>query len=185
MRLFVGVDLPDGLAEPLAAVQARFEGATGLDFTDPGQAHVTLKFLGEVDEERVPALVSALEAAVEQSGVGPFDATFGGLGVFPNESYIRVLWLGCEDGGEELTALHEAVETAAVDLGFDPADHAFTPHVTLARMCHAGGKDLVRSTLGELDPTVGTTRVTDVRVTESVLDESGPTYRTVASIPLS
>ena len=62
-RLFVSVDL-DGLAENVAAVQERFEDASGLRFTDPEQTHVTLKFLGDTDEDRVPELADELAAAV-------------------------------------------------------------------------------------------------------------------------
>lgn len=182
-RLFVGVDLDD-LAEAVAGVQDLFADASGLSFIDPEQAHVTLKFLGETDEERVDDLVRELEAAVGDSGVGPFEAEFGGLGVFPSLEYISVVWLGTREGGDELTALHEAVEERAVAMGFEAEDHEFTPHVTLARMQHAGGKELVQDVVQNRDPDVGTLRLEAVRLTESVLTEDGPEYSTVAAFPL-
>ncbi len=186
MRLFVSVDLPDRLADDLRAIQSPFEDASGLEFTDPEQAHVTLKFLGEVPSERTAAIEAALESAVERADVAPFEATFGGLGVFPSPEYIRVLWLGVRDGAgaAELTALHEAVETETTALGFDSEDHEFTPHVTLARMRHAGGKELVQRELAARDPTAGSTTVESIRLTESQLTEEGPEYRMVARIPL-
>jgi len=182
-RLFVSVDL-DGLAEEVEVVQELFEGASGLNFVDPGQAHVTLKFLGDTDDERVPHLVEELEAAVEEGGVAPFEASFGGLGVFPSLEYISVVWLGIREGGEQLTALHEAIEARAVDLGFDPEEHDFTPHVTLARMNHAGGKELVQDIVEERDPDAGSLQVEEIRLTESVLTESGPRYSTLERIEL-
>ncbi|WP_255192810.1 RNA 2',3'-cyclic phosphodiesterase [Natronobeatus ordinarius] len=184
MRLFVSVDLPDDLVEALTDVQAAFADASGLNFTDPEQAHITVKFLGDVDEDRVPDLCTELEAAVADAGVEPFPARFGGLGVFPSLEYISVVWLGLEDGGEELTRLHEAVEERTTAMGFDPERHDFTPHVTLARMEHAGGKELVQELVAERDPTVGETTVEELRLTESTLTAEGPVYSTVESFPL-
>jgi 2'-5' RNA ligase len=187
MRLFVSVDLPDRLGDAVRAVQERFTDADGLDRTDPTQAHLTLKFLGEVDPERTDDLVAALETAVEAAGVAPFEATFGGLGAFPSEEYIRVVWLGVRDdgGADRLATLADAVERETTALGFDERDHAFTPHVTLARMRHAGGKDLVQRVLREADPEVGTATVEELRLTESDLTDDGPEYTTVARVSLA
>jgi 2'-5' RNA ligase len=184
MRLFVSVDL-DGLAEGVRAVQERFAGASGLNFVDPGQAHVTLKFLGEVDPDRLDDLTDELAAAVADGGVSPFTAEFGGLGVFPHLGYISVVWLGVREGSEELTRLHEAIEARTVGMGFDPEDHDFTPHVTLARMDHAGGKELVQEVVESEDPTAGSLHVEEVRLTESVLTDDGPEYSTVERLQLS
>lgn len=185
MRLFVSVDLPDDLASAVATLQSEFEAAEGLRFVDPEQAHVTLKFLGEVDEKRVSTVISGLEEAVRTAAIDPFEVTLSGLGVFPDLDYIRVLWLGITDGAERLTALHRATERAMVDRDFDPEEHEFTPHVTLARMDHAGGKALVQDRVQTLEPTVGTMRVEDIRLTESTRTPSGPEYTTVERIPLT
>ncbi|THE63411.1 RNA 2',3'-cyclic phosphodiesterase [Salinadaptatus halalkaliphilus] len=184
MRLFVSVDLPDDLAEPVADLQAEFGGASGLNFVDPEQTHVTLKFLGDVSEQRHPALTDELAAAVAEADVGPFTARYGGLGVFPSLEYISVLWLGLKNGSQELTRLHEALEKRTTAMGFDPEDHDFTPHVTLARMEHAGGKELVQNLVRERDPTVGETRVAEIRLTESTLTDEGPVYSTLERFSL-
>ncbi|ARS89609.1 RNA 2',3'-cyclic phosphodiesterase [Natrarchaeobaculum aegyptiacum] len=184
MRLFVSVDLPDDLAEPVADLQSEFSEASGLNFTDPEQAHVTLKFLGEVDEDRVPDLERELEAAVSDADVDSFRVRYGGLGVFWSLEYISVVWLGVEEGGAELTRLHEAIESRTTAMGFDAEDHDFTPHVTLARMEHAGGKELVQKLVTEREPTVGETTVESVRLTESTLTDEGPVYSTVAAFSL-
>ena len=184
MRLFVSVDLPDDLAEPVADLQDEFGDASGLSFTDPEQAHLTMKFLGEVDEDRLPALERELGAAVDDADVSPFTARFGGLGVFPSLDYISVVWLGVERGGEELIRLHETIEERTTAMGFEPESHDFTPHVTLARMEHAGGKDRVQELVRERDPTVGEMTVDEVRLTESTLTDEGPMYSTLESFPL-
>lgn len=178
MRLFVSIDLPDALADPVAEVQEHFEGASGLDFVDPSQAHVTLKFLGETPEHRLESVESTLDDAVAEADVGPFEATIRGLGVFPSLEYISVVWAGVDEGADQLCHIQEPIERRLVDLGFDPEDHDFTPHVTLARMNHAGGKELVQENVQNRDPTVGTMRVEEVRLTESTLTPDGPIYET-------
>ncbi|MFC4540967.1 RNA 2',3'-cyclic phosphodiesterase [Halosolutus amylolyticus] len=184
MRLFVSVDLSDEFADPIADLQDALADASGLNFTDPEQAHVTLKFLGDLDEDRLPELEDELAAAVADADVDPFTARYGGLGVFPSLDYISVVWFGVEAGGEELTRLHEAIEERTTAMGFDAESHDFTPHVTLARMEHAGGKEHVQEIVQERDPTIGECRVEEVRLTESTLTSDGPVYSTVESFPL-
>jgi len=182
MRLFVSVPL-DGLAEGVAAAQEPLD-LPGLKLTDPEQAHVTLKFLGEVEASRVDELTEAIERAVESADVTPFDAEVGGYGVFPSLEYISVVWTGFRSGSEPSTRLHEAIERETVVLGFDPAEHSFTPHVTLARMRDARSKDVVRELVESEDPDVGSRCVDRVELTESTLTDEGPRYSPVERFEL-
>ncbi|MFC7097258.1 RNA 2',3'-cyclic phosphodiesterase [Halobaculum marinum] len=182
-RLFVSVDLPDRLSAEFADVQAPLRDGPSLRVTDPEQAHCTLKFLGDVDESRLDDVVEALGRAVEAAAVGPFDCEVGGLGVFPSADYISVVWVGVREGSAELTRLAEAIERETVELGFEEADHEFTPHLTLARMDDARGKQRVQEYLDE-DPTVGRFEVREVRLTESTLTREGPHYETRARVSL-
>jgi len=184
MRLFVSVDLPDELADPIADLQSDLADASGLNCTDPEQAHLTLKFLGDVETTRLPDLEAELEAAVADADVDPFPVRYGGLGVFPSLEYISVVWLGVETGEKQLAQLHEAIENRTTAMGFDPESHDFTPHVTLARMDHAGGKAHVQKLVRERKPTIGDTRVETVRLTESTLTGDGPVYSTVEAFSL-
>jgi 2'-5' RNA ligase len=182
MRLFVSVDL-DGLTDGVAAAQAPFRDLPGLSPTDPEQAHVTMKFLGEGDHDR-DALSAAIDRAVDAADVGPFESRFEGLGVFPALDHISVVWLGVDDGSAELTALHEALEAATTALGYDPERHEFRPHVTLARMEHAAAKEDVQRAVRDRHPEVGTLEVRDLRLTESTLTPSGPEYETIERFEL-
>ncbi|WP_049983891.1 RNA 2',3'-cyclic phosphodiesterase [Halorubrum sp. BV1] len=197
MRAFFAVDLPDALADPIAEIQADLGDAEGLTVTDPMQAHVTVKFLGEVDAESesdgdrptVDDVIAAGERAVEtaETDGGPvdsFECELTGLGVFPEMDYISVVWAGVDDGARELTALHESLEAETTALGVDPASHAFTPHVTLARMSDARGKALVQRAVRERDPEFGRFDVDEVRLMESTLTPDGPEYETVATFAL-
>lgn len=184
MRLFVSVDLPEALTAPIEAIQADLSAAGGLTFTDPEQAHLTLKFLGETDPSRLGDLEEAIGAAVDTAGVDPFKARVAGIGAFPSESYIRVVWLGVDAGADAFRRLHERLEERTVDLGFDPESHEFTPHVTIARMNHAEGKSIVQSYLEDHDPDIGSMTVEAVHLTESELTPDGPSYRTLERFPL-
>jgi 2'-5' RNA ligase len=215
MRAFVAVDCSSA-APGVARAREPFVDRGGLRPTDPEQAHLTLRFLGDVegalpgrpdrpegtarepsrpsaavdaslgeyDVEGLSTLVGALESTLDASGVGPFDCSLGGYGVFPSLDDVSVVWLGVESGGEALARLAAACESAVTDLGFDPADHAFTPHVTLARMDHAVEKDHVRRVVTERHPEAGTVHVDAVHLVESTLTDDGPTYESVARLPL-
>jgi 2'-5' RNA ligase len=182
MRAFVSIDL-DGLADAVARVQEPFR-RPGLNPVDPEQAHVTVKFLGAVDDAELDAVREAVSAAVADADVAPFTVRFGGYGVFPSLDYVSVVWLGVREGGEQLTRLHEAVEARTTDLGVEPERHEFTPHVTLARMNDARSKAEVREAVTERDPDAGTLDVTELRLTESTLTSDGPEYETVERFPL-
>ncbi|WP_227134020.1 RNA 2',3'-cyclic phosphodiesterase [Halorubellus salinus] len=184
MRLFVSVDLPDALAPAVADVQSLFADAAGVDPTDPEGTHVTLKFLGETPEHRLDAVADAVSRAVDDADVDPFEVEYGDLGVFPSLDYISVVWIGVRRGDLELAHLHDAIERETTALGYDPEDHDFTPHATIARVRHGGGKDRVQAVVVEEEPTVGTALVDEVHLTESTLTDDGPVYETVRAFEL-
>jgi 2'-5' RNA ligase len=184
MRLFVAIDLPSRLADAVAAAQDPLREAPSLRFTDPEQAHATVKFLGETPADRVPEVVDALETAVDAADVGPVEVSVGGYGVFPSTEYISVVWTGVRDGAAEVRRLHDAVERETTAIGFDPDTNEFTPHVTLARMDDARGKALVQRVVRDRDPDVGRFRVEELRLKRSTLTDDGPTYDTVARVSL-
>ncbi len=193
MRLFFAIDLPEGLHEPFAALQDDLRAADGLSFTDPTQAHLTMKFLGEAptadeadrdDEPTVDDAKITGAAAVDVADLAPFEVEVAGLGAFPSEEYISVVWAGVRDGAADLETLAAALETETTDRGFDAADNAFTPHVTLARMNDARGKDLVQDRLRNTDPTVGRFTAEELKLKRSVLGDDGADHETVARFPL-
>jgi 2'-5' RNA ligase len=193
MRAFFAVDLADSLAAAVADAQEPFADASGVDPVDPKRAHVTLKFLGEVGERggdatddapTVDDVIAAGERAVDRADVAPFESEIRGLGVFPNREYVSVVWAGVGRGGDALAALHEALEAETTALGVDPADHDFTPHVTLARVENATGAEAVRDALDAEEPEVGMFQVDEVRLVESTLTASGPEYEVVERFPL-
>ena len=182
LRLFASVDC-DGRSDAITGVQEPLVGLSGLRPTDPTQAHVTMAFLGE-GEHDLDALSAGLETAVEATDIGPFELTLEGVGAFPSEEYITVVWLGVGRGSAALSELHRRIEAETTALGYDASDHDFTPHVTLARMDDASSKDKVQRFLRETAPEIGPLRIEELRLKESVLTDEGPEYRTVERVEL-
>lgn len=176
MRLFVSATVAP-LSDAIADVQAPLRGLDGLRPTDPQQAHITMKFLGEGDHD-TDALAAAIETAVADADTGPFEVSLEGVGVFPSLEYISVVWLGVGGGSRELTRLHEQLEAETTALGYDAESHEFTPHVTLARMDNAASKAEVQEFVQTADPDAGRVRLEELRLTESTLTPDGPEYET-------
>lgn len=183
-RLFVSIDFSPQLCEAVSEIQTAFEQLPGLTLTNPEQAHITLKFLGSVDANSIDDVQDMLRTAVLESGVQPFPIRIAGLGVFPEYDYISVIWLGVRTGATEVARLHESIESAAIEYGFEPESFEFTPHVTIARMSHGEAKTEVQRLLRTMDPTVGTMTVQEVCLTESTLTDDSPIYETLYSVPL-
>lgn len=125
VRLFVGLALPEAHRHRLSLIGHGIEGAR---WVAPENLHVTLRFIGEVDEDVAEDLTQALgHVAVE-----PFAVTIKGVGAFGHPPHA--LWAGVEDDPQgALAQLHANVESALVREGLEPEHRKYTPHVTLAR----------------------------------------------------
>ena len=97
IRTFIAVELDPGFGGKIRQVQERFS-EFDLKFVNPEIVHITLKFLGDIKESKVPSIAAALDSIMCE----PFEAKIGGLGVFPKPSNPKVLWLGAEGNFETL-----------------------------------------------------------------------------------
>lgn len=135
-RLFTAVELSEPVREAVSARQAviaaslRAAGDRDLRVVKPGQLHLTLVFIGEVPEERVPVLTSTL---AEPIPVPPFELEIGLPGVFPADGAPRVLWLAVSRGATELARLHEVVSARLETLGIPRERRPYQPHLTIGR----------------------------------------------------
>ncbi len=184
----MAVLLPEDVRASLAGAAARLRAAApDVAWVAPENLHVTLKFLGQVDEAHLHALAAALAAAAR--GGPAFEARVVGLGAFPSVGRPRVLWAGVRDGAEALAALAARVEAACVGLGFAPETRPFAAHVTLGRVrslrCPRRAPrlaDLLDAAAGE---ELGRLRVERVALMESRLSPHGARYLERASAPLA
>ena len=136
MRLFVAINLPEEVRTNLLDAARLAVQSLGLGgevrWVPPENLHLTLKFLGELPENRLPGIHAALEAAAERHE--PFAFTLAGLGGFPSLRRARVVWAGVSHGRERLRHLAEDVDGAlARGVGTEPEDRGYKPHITLGR----------------------------------------------------
>lgn len=132
-RLFLAVEPSDDVRYGLVSFLDSRLGSKPLPgrVVRPENWHVTLRFLGWIEEEQRDRVMGFLSEHVE---VAPFTMSFGSLGAFPRPQRAAVLWLGVEDGADSVTALAEVCETAAQAAGLDPEERPFHPHLTVSRI---------------------------------------------------
>ncbi len=187
LRLFIACLLPEEALSALASAQQQFlkAGAPKLRWVRPEGIHLTLKFLGEVPQERVQAIDRRLGEAVV--GVRPFDLALDQLGTFGGRNGPRVLWAGIRGDLDRVGELQQRIEAAMAALDFSREDRAFRPHLTLAR----ASNDLMAVQQRHLEGLTRTVElpevaipVSQVSLMRSILDRSGAIYHELASFPL-
>jgi RNA 2',3'-cyclic 3'-phosphodiesterase len=134
MRVFVALDIDDAIR---ARLEQFLDGVRGFSpearWVRPESMHLTLKFIGEKPSDTVEEIKKALG----EIRTGAIEISFGGYGFFPTSKAPRVFWVGI-GAGPELTALAKSVDEATAALGVLKEEHAFSPHLTLARRGGSG-----------------------------------------------
>ncbi len=131
MRLFVGLEIPDLLRKKLALLKGGIPGARWLE---PENYHITITFIGDVEETLADQIALSLSSA--SAGTGTFPLTVKGMGVFEEGHHPRTLWAGVEPA-EALSALKAKVDKALRQAGVEVENRRYIPHVTLARFRRA------------------------------------------------
>jgi len=124
-RLFTAIDFPETVKNQLKPLYSDLAGAK---WVSQHQMHLTLRFIGDADEKQLADIQTGL-AAVRAT---PFRMQLQGVGQFPPRGKARVIWVGVE-AEPTLNQLQQKVEGVIQNCGFGQADHAFSPHITLAR----------------------------------------------------
>lgn len=191
MRLFLAVELVDEVREAAAAaasrLRQRLEAAGRVDarWTPAENLHITLWFLGELDDHRAAGLAAALRQPFASD---VFDVHVGGFGVFPPRGRPRVLWLGVDEGAEELRALHRELGGRLAPLGFEGDHRPFHPHLTIARVRDGGGRRAlapIAAALLDVPSEAGTSPITAVTLFQSRLSAKGAQYDALLRVPLT
>lgn len=175
MRLFIAVALDEAVRERLGKAQDRLRSAPcPVKWVKPELMHLTLRFLGEVDEALVGILEQVMASAAQ--GVGQFEVTLAGLGAFPERGAPRVVWAGIHDNGS-LALLNSRLEEAVRRLGFAPETRPFRPHLTLGRVSgRQGAAELRRRLATQADDEFGSCTIAELLLIQSVLSPAGPAY---------
>jgi 2'-5' RNA ligase len=186
MRAFVAIDLADEVRAALTREQTRLKAACGhtrdIRWTRPEGLHLTLKFLGEVEKERVTSVIATLQ------GLGKFDqfqVEVNGFGFFPDARRPRVFWVGLR-APASLGELAARVEKALEPLGFACEQRSFKPHLTLARFDRPRSPAALTAAIdGSTAASFGHFEVNEFFLFESRLRPGGAEYFKLARFPVS
>jgi RNA 2',3'-cyclic 3'-phosphodiesterase len=189
VRLFVAVEIALEIRERLVElIEAARAQAPTVRFVRPEGLHVTLKFLGNVADERVDSIQRELSAI----HASQFSLAVEGTGFFPDRRRARIYWVGLNsEPSGALAELAALVDARCARFGFEGEERQYTPHVTLARLgsgnphrsVHTAGATLPH--LPNESRRFGMMRVTEFHLYESHLHPKGAVYTKVASFPLS
>jgi 2'-5' RNA ligase len=180
VRSFIALDPGPVIRDRMIALQKELAGAAraGADvkWVEPANLHITLLFLGEVDDRDVVPVCRAVTETAETRGA--FELSVEGAGCFPNMRRPRVVWLGVGRGAVDVAGLHDALEGPLLQLGcYRREERKFTPHVTLGRVQGDGStNELCAALLKHKGYQAGTTDIREVHVMSSELSPRGPVY---------
>jgi len=175
LRLFVAVELGPEIQGRLVAVQDALRACTAVRWVRPENLHLTLRFLGEVPQERTLQIREALEQVARHHS--PLEIVLEGVGAFPGLRRPRVLWVGVSAGQEALGRIARHLDRALEALGFRPEGRGFVGHVTLGRVAQPGAARLLEHAIGAFtsDP-LGFGQVSEICLFRSRLHPIGPMY---------
>jgi len=175
-RLFVSLDLPDGVAKSLVRLNP---GVSGVRWLAPDQFHLTLAFLGNVvaaAEEKLCAKLRAIQFA-------SFFLPLHGVGCFPTRGRPKIIWVGVGRGHPHLFQLHKRVTDAALAAGIETDLRPWRPHVTLAR-CEKVSAASIRPFLrAEGDFDAGLVPIDSFQLKSSLLTPAGSIHTTELLVP--
>ena len=177
MRLFVGIVLPEDIIRRLSPLCVRLRGAR---WVHPGAMHMTLRFIGEMDDAAAAADIDGALARIDSPA---FDMSLAGLGTFGQGKKVRALWVGVE-AQSELARLRGKVESAVVRAGQPLEGRRFTPHVTLARFKSADPSHLKAFIEGNNLFRAGPVAVESFTLFESRMGKGGSVYTPLADYTL-
>lgn len=183
MRTFLAIPLTDDVKLILTEVQKQLRRSIshGVTWVDPSLSHITVKFLGDIEEGSIPDLAAGLMKVTHTTKV--FNIQCGGLGCFPNIHQPRVIWLGVKRE-PLLSDLHAQIDNSLSVTGLPKDEKNFSPHLTLGRV----KENLTISELVTLTSMIKTEAekpliempVREVILYKSVLSRTGPVYTQIS-----
>ena len=182
MRLFTGIDLPEGIKDNLDRVIAAFRPAAKIGWNSRKNFHITTKFIGEWPEERLAELKGALSALPSRDLI---EIGVRGLGWFPNPRSPRVFWAGVV-APAELAELARETDEALARFGVPPESRAFSPHLTLARIRQPVPLAALHAAIAKLSSDeFGAFRAERFSLFLSELQPSGSVYTKLGDFPFA
>ena len=182
MRAFIAIEVSQEVRDAVSALVAELESRIrGARWVPPENLHLTLRFLGNVEDRFLGGISDELKPVVAHCA--PFRLELRGIGLFPSPRRPRVLGALIPQPPRELLGLQRQLEGSLVKQGLPPLERVFNPHLTFARFRKSGGD--LRRIQAELESrALGFVSVDEVIVFESMLKASGAVYHARARFPL-
>lgn len=177
IRTFIAVEIDDAVRQRAVALQEKLGHlAPGVKWVEAESMHITLHFLGEVNQLDVVPITRIVKDQVKR--LPPFTIEFNGIGAFPTIRRPKILWVGMTEGVDELKLLHSRLEAPLIERGgYRREDRGYSPHLTLGRLSQEDrAEDWGPILAAHADWDGGTTQVTEVLVMRSELQRDGPVY---------
>jgi 2'-5' RNA ligase len=179
-RTFIAVETSAEIRAGAVALQETLAKAGALvKWTTPETMHVTLLFLGEVDDRELHAICRAVKEVAASEP--PFPLRVSGVGAFPTPRRPKILWAGITDGANQMRRLYDKLEMKLLDLGcYRKEERGYTPHLTLGRVQREADEfTLARELPKLLSWDGGRTMIEEVLVYSSMLQRHGPEYTVI------
>jgi len=186
MRTFIAIELPETIRESLAATQEKLKAAQAdVKWVEKNNIHLTLKFLGEVNEEQIEKISTVLSKITLSNPA--YQAKISSLGGFPKIQYPRVIWAGIETGDAETKNIAKNIEESLEKLGFPKENRPFASHITLGRTRSSKRQKKLAESLDKLQNEFENTesfKVGKITLFKSQLSPKGPTYQAIKEFSL-
>ena len=182
MRAFIAINCPVEIQHLIQSIQSRFKPhSDAWRWVPPENLHLTLRFLGNISEDRIQVLSQAMAHAIE--GQTSFSLAVHGLGCFPHPTRPRVLWMGIDDPARILQSIHRRLTQSLSQLGFPSDNQSFRPHLTLARRRGRIDKDALQDLLSTYQSCqFGTIAVDQMHLYQSQLHRHGAAHVILKSV---
>jgi len=180
-RGFIAIDIP--VNKKLLELENEIKNTKAdLKLVEPENIHVTLKFLGDTDEEKIDEIQEIIKNSVKD--INTFNIKLKGTGVFPNKNYMKVIWIGLENA-EKIIEIAKKIDKQLEDLGFKSEKRDFSAHLTIARVKSSRNKEnLLKIIEKHKDTEFAIIDVNSVKLKKSDLTSKGPIYTTLKEVKL-
>ncbi len=183
LRLFAAILLTNEVRTALGRLQRQLAATCdGVRWVKEEGLHLTVKFLGEVDDRKVSRIGAALTRGATEGSL--FSVTIEGAGCFPPGGAVRIVWAGASDGSGVMKQTVASIRSALEMPGFPPDRRDWSPHVTIGRAKYGGSGGRIRSEVGRVTYPPLSQFVESVSLMASKLSPAGPTYTKVLTCSL-
>lgn len=177
IRAFIAVELEPALKDRISEIQSELKKTDAdIKWVNPNNIHLTLKFLGYVEEKKLEEIKHAIEKIAKD--FLNFSIETSQIGIFPEKGTPRVIWIGIKKGKEILTKIAFELKEEIAKLGIPKEDRPFQSHATIGRIKSSKNKDKLISKINEINQTIKpqVQDASEIILFQSTLSPLGPTY---------